>query len=104
MSEDELKAIEEFRLSEWARVTTVYGLDGRRAKAERIIDALLAEVRRLNTENERLRKTLAHVPARVAIKAKEAAGFPEFIHTQGANHVQSRTTSDAADDATQRPP
>lgn len=34
----------------------------------------------LEAENEKLRRILSHVPGRVAIKAKEDAGFPNFIH------------------------
>ncbi len=36
----------------------------------------------LKAENEKLRRILAHVPATVAIKAKEDAGYPEYIRPQ----------------------
>lgn len=49
-------------------------------------DILAAEINRrgsalaeLQGENERLRKILAHVPAKVALAAKEKAGFGETI-------------------------
>lgn len=38
-------------------------------------------IRELESENERLRKILAHVPGRIAIKAKEDAGFGVQIRT-----------------------
>lgn len=38
-------------------------------------DAMLDEI-------ERLRKILAHVPGRIAIEAKEAAGFGDTIHAK----------------------
>ncbi len=58
------------------------------------IDSANAFVERLNTledENARLRKILAHVPGRIAMQAKEQAGFPDYIHTlAGIGSVTAR--------------
>jgi hypothetical protein len=42
---------------------------------------LACHAERIAEENTRLRKIMAHVPARVAIKAKEDAGFANTIRT-----------------------
>jgi len=51
--------------------------------ADAIYAGILAEmvnrIPELEAENEKLRKILAHVPAKAAIEAKEAAGFPEHV-------------------------
>lgn len=39
----------------------------------------MTELDRLKAENIKLRKILAHVPARIALKAKEDAGFGEPV-------------------------
>lgn len=46
---------------------------------DRLVIRLRSQVAELKTENVRLRKILAHVPGRVAIKAKEDAGFATVI-------------------------
>lgn len=46
---------------------------------DEVIKCLQSEIANLKTENVRLRKILAHVPGRVAIKAKEEAGFANKI-------------------------
>lgn len=56
---------------------------GLRHRDQGDIAALIARAAApLREENERLRKILAHVPARIAIKAKEDAGFGEAITTR----------------------
>lgn len=45
------------------------------------VRAVSKAVETSNLEIDRLRKILAHVPARIAIKAKEDAGFGDEINT-----------------------
>lgn len=50
----------------------------------------MTEVDRLKAENLKLRKILAHVPAGIALKAKEDAGFGEPIRLQGSENGQGK--------------
>lgn len=43
-------------------------------------DAIVFLLNNAEAENERLRKILAHVPGKIAMKAKEDAGFATYIH------------------------
>ena len=44
-----------------------------------VVERAAAKLIELAEDNTKLRKILAHVPAAVAIAAKEAAGFPDYI-------------------------
>lgn len=48
-------------------------------RLHRLVIRLRSQVADLKTENVRLRKILCHVPGRVAMKAKEDAGFGTVI-------------------------
>jgi hypothetical protein len=49
------------------------------AAARNAMPGLLDELERLRAENFKYRKTLAFVPAQIAMHASEAAGFPNYI-------------------------
>lgn len=45
--------------------------------------AMEHELAELKRDHLRLRKILSHVPGKIAIQAKEAAGFPNYVHQTG---------------------
>lgn len=59
----------------------------------------VSELERLRTENATLRKILAHVPARIAIKAKEDAGFGDYIHLHTASQEARNGEENASKEA-----
>lgn len=68
MRRDAIEALEAFRQFD--------GNEDLWAAMKRERDEALKEV-------DKLRRILAHVPGKIAIKAKEDAGFPNFVHTAG---------------------
>lgn len=55
--------------------------DGHNSEIAEVVERATAKLVELAEENTKLRKILAHVPAAVAIAAKEAAGFPDYVGT-----------------------
>ena len=54
-------------------------INERNKDARFMVDEFVRNLKRLEAENEKLRRILAHVPGRIVIKAKEDAGFPDFV-------------------------
>ena len=55
--------------------------------AVELIVESLTEIRRLRSSNEQLRRILSHVPTRVAMKAREAAGYGVTITTMDRDYL-----------------
>jgi septal ring factor EnvC (AmiA/AmiB activator) len=58
------------------------------------LTATKAKLAELEEKNNRLRRILAHVPAKIAIQAKESAGYGERIIPMSYAEIRAETTNE----------